>query len=80
TIEETHANYDDAVTLVLEHMAAGNRAEVMMATHNQASIEHAITLMQKLGIRPHDGVSFGQLLGMADNITFPLGAGGYKVL
>ncbi|CAM9685874.1 unnamed protein product, partial [Scytosiphon promiscuus] len=79
TIEETHASYDAAVTLVLEHMAAGNRAEVMMATHNQASIEHAIALMQKLGIRRQDGVSFGQLLGMADNITFPLGAGGYKV-
>lgn len=79
TIEETHASYNAAVTLVLEHMAAGSRAEVMMATHNQASIEHAIALMQKLGIRRQDGVSFGQLLGMADNITFPLGAGGYKV-
>ena len=65
--------------MVLEHMAKGNRAEVMMATHNQASIEHTITLMRKLGLRRQDGVSFGQLLGMADNITFPLGAGGYKV-
>lgn len=65
--------------MVLEHMAKGNRAEVMIATHNQASIEHAIALMQKLGIRRQDGVSFGQLLGMADNITFPLGTGGYKV-
>ncbi|CAM9168705.1 unnamed protein product [Ectocarpus sp. 12 AP-2014] len=78
TIEETHANYDAAVTMVLEHMAKGQRAEVMMATHNQKSIEHAIALMQKLGIRRQDGVSFGQLLGMADNITFPLGTGGYK--
>ena len=60
-------------------MAAGNRAEVMIATHNQASIEHAVSLMRKLGIRRRDGVSFGQLLGMADNITFPLGTGGYKV-
>ncbi|CAB1102775.1 unnamed protein product [Ectocarpus sp. CCAP 1310/34] len=77
-IEETHANYDAAVTLVLEHIAKGQRAEVMMATHNQKSIEHAIALMQKLGIRRQDGVSFGQLLGMADNITFPLGTGGYK--
>lgn len=67
------------MTLVLEHMAGGHRAEVMMATHNQASIQHAIALMQRLGIRRQDGVSFGQLLGMADNITFPLGLGGYKV-
>ncbi|CAM9371488.1 unnamed protein product [Laminaria digitata] len=78
TIEETHANYDAAIAAVLEHMAAGNRAEVMIATHNQASIEHAISLMRKLGIRRRGGVSFGQLLGMADNITFPLGTGGYK--
>lgn len=79
TIEETHANYHAAIAAVLEHMAAGNRAEVMIATHNQASIEHAVSLMRKLGIRRRDGVSFGQLLGMADNITFPLGTGGYKV-
>ena len=79
TIEETHGSYDAAITMVLEHMAKGNRAEVMIATHNQASIEHAIALMQKLGIRRQDGVSFGQLLGMADNSTFPLGTGGYKV-
>lgn len=35
--------------------------------------------MQKLNIPRESGVSFGQLLGMADNITFPLGIRGYKV-
>ena len=80
TIEETHANYDAAVAMVLEHMARGaSRAEVMIATHNQASIERAIALMRDLGISREEGVSFGQLLGMADNITFPLGARGFKV-
>ncbi|CAM9487469.1 unnamed protein product [Ascophyllum nodosum] len=79
TIEETHANYDAAVAMVLEHMARGaSRAEVMIATHNQASIERAIALMRDLGISREEGVSFGQLLGMADNITFPLGARGFK--
>lgn len=79
TIEGTHANYDAAITMVLEHMAKGNRAEVMIATHNQASIEHAINVMSQLKIERRDGVSFGQLLGMADNITLPLGSRGYKV-
>lgn len=80
TMEETHASYDAAITMVLEHMAKGNRAEVMIATHNQASIEHAISLMSKLRISRKGGVSFGQLLGMADNITLPLGSCGYKVI
>ena len=30
-----------------------------------------------MGLSPRDGVYFGQLLGMADNLTFTLGANGY---
>ena len=29
------------------------------------------------GLQPSDGVFFGQLLGMADNLTFTLGQNGY---
>jgi len=65
--------------MVLDYLARGNRAEVTVATHSQASIERTIAGMQERGITRADGVSFGQLLGMADNITFPLGAHGYKV-
>ncbi|CAN0136374.1 unnamed protein product [Discosporangium mesarthrocarpum] len=78
TIEDTHANFNAAVDMVLRHMAEGNRGEVMLATHNQDSIEHAIQRMETLGINKWEGVSFGQLLGMADNITFPLGSCGYR--
>ncbi|CAM9383598.1 unnamed protein product [Choristocarpus tenellus] len=77
-IEETHANYNAAIDMVLQHIAEGQRADVMIATHNQASIEHAIYRMRDLGVSTSAGVSFGQLLGMADNITFPLGANGFK--
>lgn len=52
---------------------AGEGAEVMVATHNQASIEATVALMGQLGIDPgKGGVYFGQLLGMADHLTFTL--------
>lgn len=35
--------------------------------------------MAELGMPPSSGVYFGQLLGMADNLTFTLGAHGYGV-
>ncbi len=64
---------------VLEHVAA-HGAEVMVATHNQASIEATVALMGQLGIEPAaPGVSFGQLLGMADHLTFTLGRNSYRV-
>ncbi len=68
------------VSEVLEHVA-GEGAEVMVATHNQGSIESAVTQMGQLGIQPPDksGVFFGQLLGMADHLTFTLGRNGYRV-
>jgi len=65
---------------VLERVTSEG-AEVMVATHNQGSIEHTVRLMSQLGIEPPSsaGVFFGQLLGMADHLTFTLGRNGYRV-
>eukprot|EP00953_Heterococcus_sp_UTEX-ZZ885_P004393 2878-Heterococcus_DN1.PRE.4 len=113
TIEQTHANYSHCVDLVLQSIAAGSKqqqqqqqqqqqraaAEVMVATHNQASVEYTLRRMRELQLvnnnsstksdapRQSDvssnvsssGVSFGQLLGMSDHLSFPLGAHGYSV-
>ena len=50
----------------------------MTASHNEASVLHAIQLMQDFGIkRTDDNVFFGQLLGMCDAITYALGGAGY---
>lgn len=55
-------------------------AEVMIASHNQPSIEQAVASMQQQGMDPTaSGVFFGQLLGMADHLTFMLGQNGYRV-
>ncbi len=62
------------------HLVAEGRAEFMVASHNQESIEKAAELMHELGLLPSDSpVYFGQLLGMADPLTYVLGANGYKV-
>ena len=69
---------------VLEEVVKGagsDKAEVMIASHNQQSIEHAVGLMHHLDMdQRKSGVFFGQLLGMSDPLTFVLGDNGYKVL
>ena len=47
--------------------------------HNQGSIELAVSEMRRLGLpATGGGVYFGQLLGMADALTFTLGQNGYE--
>ena len=61
-------------------ISKGEGAEVMIATHNQRSIERAVALMNELDVEADQiGVYFGQLLGMADHLTFILGRNGYRV-
>lgn len=80
TIQDTHDNYDRCVQEMLQCVKQEG-AEVMVASHNQTSIETAVKGMAEQGLPPSSGVYFGQLLGMADHLTFTLGAhryGAYK--
>lgn len=46
----------------------------MVASHNEDTVRFAIEKMKEIGISPEDKViCFGQLLGMCDYITMPLG-------
>jgi proline dehydrogenase len=78
TIEDTHQNYNGAVADVIESIALGNPAEIMIASHNQRSVELALAAMERHKLNPSAGVYFGQLLGMSDHLTFALGAKSYK--
>jgi proline dehydrogenase len=62
--------------------------EVMLATHNRGSVADAVACVAAAGRAPHRGgdgedandplpVYFGQLLGMADGLTFNLAAHGW---
>jgi proline dehydrogenase len=47
---------------------------IMVASHNEDTVRFAIEKMNEIGISPEDKViCFGQLLGMCDYITMPLG-------
>lgn len=56
------------------------RLTIMAASHNEDTVRLALTKMCEIGIKAEDNVIlFGQLLGMCDYITFPLGEAGYDV-
>ena len=77
TIEDTHESYDKAIQVVMHHRALGHNSEMLLGTHNEASVNHAVTMMNNLCLNRH-GIYFAQLLGMADHLTYNLGEYGYK--
>jgi len=90
TYEATEKNFHDTIESILSHnVPAGGsigrkgssgkdaEAEMLIASHNRGSIELVIRRMQELG-KDQTGVYFGQLLGMADHLTFTLAKNNYK--
>jgi proline dehydrogenase len=69
--------FDLATQFCLENL---DHLAVCIGTHNEKSCELAAGQMDKLDI-PHDhpNVSFAQLLGMSDHISYPLAASGFNV-
>merc|ERR1711972_327070 len=52
-------------------------AELVVASHNRGSIELVIRRMEELS-KDQSRVYFGQLMGMADHLTFTLAKNNYK--
>ena len=78
TKTDTDQCYNDLLVTMLEEVRQRG-ANVMTASHNEASIRYAIQLMKEFGIKRTDNnVFFGQLLGMCDAITYALGGAGYS--
>lgn len=80
TYEKTNEMYHRCLDYVLEEIKQGRKASVMVASHNEDTVKFTLRRMMELGIHPSDKkVCFGQLLGMCDQITFPLGQAGFPV-
>ncbi|KAF9427493.1 Cyclopentanone 1,2-monooxygenase (CPMO) [Podila epigama] len=85
--EATHKAFDAAIELLLQEIGGATtrpdekqRVTVMVATHNKDSIVKACRQMQTLGISPaSDAVTFGQLFGMCDQVTYTLAQHGYGI-
>lgn len=73
----TDKDYDEAVAFGLQNL---NSAAICVATHNELSCIKTMKHMNRLGIPVnHSHVSFSQLLGMSDHISFNMSIHGYHV-
>jgi proline dehydrogenase len=76
--EATDDNYNRNVESVVKRMAQGEKIEMMIASHNQQSVEHTLRYAEENGLANDAPIHFAQLMGMADNLTFLLGHANYK--
>jgi len=74
-IGNTAQSYRECCELILQ---SGQRSELLVASHNRQSIIEVIEVMDKHN-RKVGGVSFAQLYGMADTVSFALAAQGHPV-
>ncbi|CAB1318360.1 unnamed protein product [Coregonus sp. 'balchen'] len=65
---------------VLEEIDHNRKANVMVASHNEDTVKFTLEKMNEMALSPTENkVYFGQLLGMCDQISFPLGQAGFPV-
>ncbi|KAK5878981.1 hypothetical protein CesoFtcFv8_024335 [Champsocephalus esox] len=78
--EATNRMYHKCLEYVLEEIDHSRKANVMVATHNEDTVKYTLEKMNEMGLSPAENkVYFGQLLGMCDQISFPLGQAGFPV-
>jgi len=78
-----HKVLDECLTRIHALKTSGDDPQkigIMVASHNQDTVKFGVRRMQELNLDPQERVlCFAQLLGMCDQITFPLGQAGYSV-
>uniref|UniRef100_A0A673YUF2 Proline dehydrogenase n=1 Tax=Salmo trutta TaxID=8032 RepID=A0A673YUF2_SALTR len=78
--ETTNIMYHKCLDYILDEIGLNRNANVMVASHNEDTVKHTLRRMNELGLTPTENkVYFGQLLGMCDQISFPLGQAGFPV-
>jgi len=83
TSEMYHSVLDECLTRIHALKTSGQDSQkigIMVASHNEETVKYGVKRMKELGLDPQERVlCFAQLLGMCDQITFPLGQAGYSV-
>ncbi|XP_061445611.1 hydroxyproline dehydrogenase [Rhineura floridana] len=79
--EATNESYQCCLDFGLDQACrVRGRFELIVATHNEASVMHTVQRMAEMGIDKSAGpISFGQLLGMCDQVSLALGQAGYAI-
>ncbi|XP_054468528.1 proline dehydrogenase 1, mitochondrial [Anoplopoma fimbria] len=78
--EATNRMYHRCLEYILEEVDHSRKANIMVATHNEDTVKFTLEKMNEMGLSPSENkVYFGQLLGMCDQISFPLGQAGFPV-
>ncbi|TNN81267.1 Proline dehydrogenase 1, mitochondrial [Liparis tanakae] len=78
--EATNRMYHKCLEYLLEEINHSRKANIMVATHNEDTVKFTLEKMNEMGLSPTENkVYFGQLLGMCDQISFPLGQAGFPV-
>ncbi len=76
--QATDNNFDNAIRLVFENI---DFCGLVVGSHNESSTLLTTTLMKKQGIKPGDPrVSFAQLYGMSDQITYNLASHSFNAI
>ncbi|KAK7143141.1 hypothetical protein R3I93_014343 [Phoxinus phoxinus] len=78
--EATNRMYHKCLEYILEEINLNRMANVMVASHNEDTVKFTLEKMNEMSLCPTENkVYFGQLLGMCDQISFPLGQAGFPV-
>ncbi|KAL1530017.1 hypothetical protein AB1Y20_000942 [Prymnesium parvum] len=79
TVQATHDSYNRAVEAILVNAPCPDKTSLVLATHNQQSVELAVDkILKDQSCISRDRIYFAQLYGMADHLTFTLAAEGFK--
>ncbi|XP_051962053.1 proline dehydrogenase 1, mitochondrial-like [Xyrauchen texanus] len=78
--DATNRIYHKCLEYILDEINLNRMANVMVASHNEDTVKFTLEKMNEMGLSPTENkVYFGQLLGMCDQISFPLGQAGFPV-
>lgn len=80
TYEDTNRNYNENVLTLLEDMQENSKVSLIIASHNEETVHFALYRLAQLNLdtRKSD-VTFAQLMGMCDHITYSLSRENHKV-